>query len=52
MESLLRKMGLENRISDGLDLSSIDLPLDKDKIGMALDGLRREAVDFLKASMS
>lgn len=52
VESLLRKMGLENRLSDGSDLSSIDLPLDKDKIGMTLDGLRREAVDFLKASMS
>lgn len=52
MESLLRKMGLENRLSDGSDIYSIDLPLDNDKIGMALDGLRQEAVDFLKASMS
>lgn len=52
VESLLRKMGLENRLSDGSDMYSIDLPLDNDKIGMALDGLRQEAVDFLKASMS
>ena len=52
MESLLRKMGIENRLSDGSDLTYIDLTLINDKIGMALDGLRQEAVDFLKASMS
>ena len=52
VESLLRRVGLENRISDGTDWDSIYLPLDNGLIDKALDDIRQEAVDFLNESMS
>lgn len=52
VESLLRRVGLENRISDGSVLDSIELPLDNDLIDKALAEIRQEAADFLNGSMS
>ena len=52
VESLLHRVGLENRISDGTNLDSIDLPLDNGLINRILAEIRHEAVNFLNESMS